>query len=261
MNRQNFNQSVGFPFQTETLHEMQKAYLLLQAFGDLAGNFSIISGCVTTGTNVTDGVVYINGELIEFKGGTASANVIIVQTVIKQEFEDATEKDVIYLRSATFGASVDSFPWSNFKRPKNTIQLTEDKAEKTAIQLLVDRIALLEARPAANVPVGMIAIWGGPENTIPVGWAEYVPLRGKTAVGLDPNDTDFDAVGTGSGAKNYTLETANLPSEQIRDVIAGSSFNAGIVKTSGGVIVSTAAATAFSIMNPYRIVHYIKYIG
>ena len=42
MNHINFNQSVGFPLETEILAEMQKAYKLLNALGAIVGNNTII---------------------------------------------------------------------------------------------------------------------------------------------------------------------------------------------------------------------------
>ena len=261
MNFQNFNQSGGFPIKTQTLDEMQSAYRLFNDFSNLAGNFAIVLGCVVTGAVVSNGAVTINGELLEFRGGQIGTNVIIVEEATPKEFKNGDAKNVLFVRYATFGVATTSYLWSNFKRPKNTIELTEDKAEQTTIDLLIKRIVALEARPAANVPVGLVALWVLPFNTIPPGWVEHVPLRGRMAVGLNPDDADFDSLGTAGGAKTVTLLKENLPSEEIRGVINGSTFNAGIVKTAGSVTENTAAAVAINIMNPYRIVHYIKYTG
>ncbi|SNB21875.1 hypothetical protein KU06062659_790014 [Flavobacterium psychrophilum] len=137
MNYQIFNQSGGFPFQTETLHEMQKAYTLFNKFCDLAGNYAIISGCLVTGGAVSNGAVFINGELLEFKGGQLGADVIIVEEITAQEFEDGNDKNVLFVRYATFGIGATSFPWTNFKRPKTTIELTE---KTQAIQTKLDDI-------------------------------------------------------------------------------------------------------------------------
>lgn len=163
MNKQEFNQSGGFPIQTETLSEMQKAYNLLNLLGDLAGNFSVISGCVVTGATVSNGAVFINGELLEFRGGQIGTSVIIVEEITPQEFEDGNDKNVLYTRYATFGISTSSFPWSNFKKPKTTIQLTDDvvtifqdlteKAEISVIQGLIYRIIDLENRPQYSNPI------------------------------------------------------------------------------------------------------------
>ena len=163
MNRQNFNQSGGFPLQTETLNDMQKAYELFNGLGNIAGNFAIISGCVVTGAVVSNGAVFINGELLDFRGGQIGTDVIIVEEITAQEFEDGNDKNVLFVRYATFGIGATSFPWAGFKRPKTTVQLTDDvtqinqilptKADSLIIQTLINRIVVLEARPAYLNPI------------------------------------------------------------------------------------------------------------
>ncbi|ENI5461178.1 hypothetical protein ABZG89_001186 [Flavobacterium psychrophilum] len=155
MNYQIFNQSGGFPFQTETLHEMQKAYTLFNKFCDLAGNYAIISGCLVTGGAVSNGAVFINGELLEFKGGQLGADVIIVEEITAQEFEDGNDKNVLFVRYATFGIGATSFPWTNFKRPKTTIELTE---KTQAIQTKLDDIE-------DGAEVNVQADWNETDNT------------------------------------------------------------------------------------------------
>lgn len=115
MNTINFNQSVGFPLETEILDEMQKAYSLFNALGALAGDFSIISGCELTGATIADGVVFINGEVLEFRGGVVQTNVIIVETKQQREFEDFVSRDVIFTRYATFGTATTQWLWADFK--------------------------------------------------------------------------------------------------------------------------------------------------
>ena len=163
MNTQNFNQSGGFPLETEVLEDMQTAYSIFNNLGSIAGNFSIISGCEETNGFVSNGVVFINGEVLEFRGGNVSSTVIIVENRIKKEFENGEEKDVLFIRYATFGIGSTTYNWSDFKRPKSTIELTADlktvneelpkKADQTLIQSLINRIIELEKRPMFNNPI------------------------------------------------------------------------------------------------------------
>jgi hypothetical protein len=278
MNTQNFNQSGGFPLQTETLNNMQTAYDIFNNLGNIAGNFSIILGCQVTGSLVANGVVYINQELLEFRGGQIGTDVIIVEEITAQEFEDGNEKDVLYVRYATFGLGATSFPWINFKRPKTTIELTEQKAEQTLIETLITRITALENRPVANVPIGMIAIWDRPFNEIPVGWSEYQPLRGRMPIGLDPN---YDNNVTGDRT-NYNLQTLNYNGgkrehattleetathshKYLRSKDYGSaSGNATGHPDLGFDWIDSEAVgggKAHTNMSPYRVVHFIKYNG
>ena len=265
MNRLNFNQSIGFPLETNILSEMQTAWSILSALGNIAGNFSILAGCNVAGTTVSDGVVFINGEVIEFKGGQIQENVIVVEAPTVLEFEDNSEHEVIYTRYATFGVATTQYPWVAFKRFKNVVQLTEDKAENTTIAALIERIEELELRPVANVPVGLIAIWGQAAILIPEGWAEYTPLRGRMAVGFDSSISEFDVLGDFGGAVNKTLTESEIPTLHIDGsnddnggpgslvVTSAQQPNAGFDLNDGG--------QAFSIMNPYRVVLYIQYIG
>ena len=151
MNRLNFNQSVGFPLETEILDSMQTAYGILNALGAISGNFSIISGCVTTGTTVANGVVYINGEVLEFRGGTVQTNVKIVEETQALEFEDGNTNNVIYTRYVTFGTATTQWPWSTFKRGMPTIDIEAallQKASNASVNALTDAINTMIAKLA-----------------------------------------------------------------------------------------------------------------
>jgi hypothetical protein len=136
MNKLNFNQSIGFPFETNILDEMQKAYTLFNALGAIVGNFSIIAGCELNGSTIADGVVFINGEILEFKGGVAQTNVIVVEEKTALEFEDTNSHDVIFTRYATFGTATTQWPWADFKRGMPTIDIAEALAGKATTQAL-----------------------------------------------------------------------------------------------------------------------------
>ena len=271
MNRLNFNQSIGFPLETNILSEMQTAWSILNALGSIAGNFTILQGCTVIGTTVSDGVVFINGEVIEFKGGQLQENVIIVETPTVLEFEDNSEKEVIYTRFATFGVATTQYPWSGFKRFKNAVELTEDKAEKTTIAALIERIEDLESRPVSNVPVGLIAIWGQAANLIPDGWEEYAPLIGRVPIGLDPDQSEFDALGFAGGSKDAVLVQHNHEITNSGNVNNGQSGENLGAKTarwdrgSGTLLngdVSTEGESGVGKnLQPYRVVHFIKYVG
>lgn len=272
MNTINFNQSVGFPLETEILDEMQKAWTILNALGAIAGNFTIISGCEVVATTAANGVVFINGEVLEFRGGVVQANVIIVETKQLREFEDGNSRDVIYTRYATFGIATTQWPWLNFKRGFETKEIPAAlaaKEDKSSIAALVARVAALEAVSTVNVPSGLIAIWGQAANLIPTGWTEYTPLRGRMAVGFDSGVAEFDVLGDFGGAVNKTLSIDELP-EHDHDTLVP--IDGGGNQDLSTLIVSpnsderyvagpktekTGGDQSFSIMNPYRVVLYI----
>ncbi|MCB6232329.1 hypothetical protein LIS90_13845, partial [Flavobacterium psychrophilum] len=178
------------------------------------------------------------------------------------------DKNVLFVRYATFGIGATSFPWTNFKRPKTTIELTEEKAEQTLIDTLITRILSLEARPQSNVPIGLIAIWDRPANVIPTGWIEYQALRGRMPIGLDPNDPELDGLGTYDGAKNKRLSIKEMPEHTHGGVptrVSGEPDAGGLqcnfdLNNTGNTL-PQGSGQEFSIMNPYRVVHFIKYIG
>jgi len=146
MNTINFNQSIGFPLETEILDFMQKSYSLFNAFGAVAGDFSIIKGCEVSGGAVNDGVVYINGELLPFKGAPIDANVVIIEEKQALEFEDTISRDVTFTRYATFGGGSVQWAWSTFKRGMPTIDIASalaGKASETALSNLANTVTTM----------------------------------------------------------------------------------------------------------------------
>ncbi len=268
MNKLNFNQSIGFPLDTEILDEMQNAYSVFNLLGDIVGNLGIISGCTTVGPNATNGCVYINGEVFLFQGGPVQTTVIIKEDIEQLEFEDANSNDVIYRRYVTFGVGVGQLNWADFKQGFKTKDIPEAldlKEDKTTIELLIQRIEDLESRPLANVPVGMIAIWGQALNLIPAGWIEYVDLRGKMPIGQDPaydgtTNGDFinynlNVLGTAAGTRQRKISASELPAK------LNTSKPYAVGGTTNDYLSPDTTNNPLSIMNPYRVVHFIKYTG
>jgi chitodextrinase len=154
----------------------------------------------------------------------------------------------------------------------NANQVTKSN---TLIDSLLNRITALENKPATAVPIGMIAIWGKPAP-FPEGWEEHVPLRGRVPVGLDISQWEFNTMGEIGGSKTKTLEISEMPnhghdwkySYERDDDNRGSSHNE-FTFAPGKILVSdelnpigkTGGGLPFSIMNPYKVVHFIEYTG
>ena len=159
----NWVQTGGLPVKGERLQEMQTAYSTFNELGYLAGNFTIISGCLVSGTNVGDGYVFINGEVLKFKGGFISESVIIIQNESAKEFENGEVKAMHFERYATFGTAENSWLWSEFKRPFETKSIPPDliaqleaiggKEDKTTVDLLIERIKALEERTIPQIKI------------------------------------------------------------------------------------------------------------
>lgn len=197
MNTTDFIQTGGFPLKLERLNELQQDYHLLQVFGELAGNYTILKGCEQVGNIIKDGYLYINGEVVKFNQSylpvaPATAAIVINETETSREFENGQLKIVRTERVATFGTSQNSILWSAFKRV-------------TAIKDLQSRIL-----PPGTNP----QLFSGSINEIPPGWqlcdgTNGTPdLRKRFIVGYDPNDSDYNAIGNTGGLKEVSLTEA-----------------------------------------------------
>lgn len=191
MNYTNFDQTGGFPLETETLSKMQEAYDIFQAFGNLVGTKSIVKGCVQTGTNVSDGVIYWDGELLPFVGGGIQSKIIIVEEVTSVEFEDGDLKPTYYKRHATFGTGVGAVLWSLFKR-----------AYPLTSALYIDKVDMY-AGDLANIPAGW-HLCDGTNGT--------ADLRNRFVVGYNATNPNYDEIGKVGGASEVALSINEIPS-------------------------------------------------
>lgn len=274
MNRINFNQTGGFPLDTDIMGAMQTAYSIFNQLGSLAGDKAIISGCNVIGNNISDGVIFLNSEILPFKGGTLAANVIIKEESESRVFEDGATKAVIFKRYATFGSSTPekTFAWGDFKRFDNLLENAEKNADFEA------RLKALESKKSP-VPIGLIAIWGKPATEpIPEGWRECIDLRGRFPLGWNPDDEDFSELGKVSGEKSHTLTIEEMPehhhkqgSESLRNFFGGGMMHNDFRKTypQGNADYSwsqqntstTGGNQPHNNMPPYRIIKYIEFVG
>lgn len=149
MNKLEVNQVGGFPMTTRILDEIQKAHAIFNALGAIVGDNTIISGCTVVGSTVTDGVVYVNGEVFEFRGGIAQTKVKIVEVVENLVFQNNNSNPVIKTRYVTFGTGVDAINWVDFKRGFATKDIAEAlalKGDKAVLDGLSDFVALMYAK-------------------------------------------------------------------------------------------------------------------
>mgnify|MGYP001576950791 CR=1 FL=1 len=265
MNTINFSQVGGFPMTTNILGKMQASYLLTSTLGNIMGDKSIISGCDVAGANTTNGVVFLNNEVFEFRGGVTQSKVIIKEETETLSFQNSNSYPVIKLRYITFGTGIGAINWADFKRgfPTNNIDS------------LIQRIEELEARPrVGNIPIGLIALWLRPANEIPQGWQEETSFKGRFPRGFDADDPGADVVGKPGGSKEKLLREEELPVISPINgpgIQKGGQFggSGGITLADGGtgdyakgqLIKPFGGGEPFSILNPFRIVHFIKYIG
>jgi hypothetical protein len=275
MNIVRYKQTGGFPLDTNNLDFLQSSFHILNTLGNLAGDMVIISGCETTGNTVSNGVVYVNKEVLEFRGGSLSANVFIKEEAVSGTFEDGSFKPIEITRYVTFGSSTPekTFKWEDFKRVDNLIQQGVKNAD------FEKRIKALENKKSP-VPIGLIAIWGKPASEpIPEGWKECTDLRGRMPLGWNPDDADFSELLKNDGEKTHQLKVQELPVIEggFETVTHMTRLGTGVVRgVSGGQAQIAGGASQWlheqmelkfgenqphNNMPPYRIIKFIEFIG
>ena len=265
---------------------MQTAYSLFNHFGHLAGNKVIISGCEEIGNTISPGAVYINGELLPFEGGAKDDTVIIKEETNEVTFDDGFLRPLEIIRTAAFGRSTPekTYNWEDFKRVYNLQYLGENKTDNTETEKLLKRIEKLEKQKQA-VPIGLIALWGKPASEIPAGWREYVNLRGKMPIGLDPDyvkkpedsqDYQLNGLLKYGGERSHKLTIEEMPahsheqgSEALHNLFGGGSYvgerhwggTSGVNTFIKQKTSSVGGNQPHNNMPPYRVVQFIEYIG
>jgi hypothetical protein len=255
MNNLVVNQVGGFPMTTRILDEIQKAHAIFNGYGDMIGNMTIVSGCVIAGTTVGNGVVYLNGELFEFRGGNVQTKVIIKEDVELLTFQNGNANPVIKTRYVTFGTGVGAILWTDFKRIDTIVTL-------------MARLDTLEKKTAVFQSGGGMLFWNKLAADIPAGWQEVVDWRGRMPVGFDATQPEFNAMGKTGGSKSKTLTVGNLPKHKFTYQkakpgrgyrTASDSYPFGEFEDAQSNEVGNDES--FSILNPYRVVMFIEYIS
>lgn len=145
------------------------------------------------------------------------------------------------------------------------------KEDKTTVAAINERLVLLELKNAVFQSGGGMIFWNKPLIEIPLGWAEVVNWRGRFPVGLLLNDLDFGVLGGIGGSKTHTLITEELPEHSHGlPVDGGGVTDMQSLGVSGGndegysvdqQSALTGEGAPFSILNPYRVVIFIEWVG
>ncbi len=223
MNTINFIQTGGVPFTNDVAQQFENAYKIFNAYGALAGDKTIISGCVENGNSVSAGFLYVNNELFYFEGGAKSDNIFLNVENIDKVFEDQTTKTLIKIRTLKFGNAIENvWAWSDFKRIDTMLSIMTRLDTLEADQIITN------AKLAIFTQGGVVFPWFKSVDDIPEGFAPVWNIAGKTIVGLDPNDTDFNAVSKLFGSKTHKLTIEEIPNHKH----STSPFNKFVAKAS-----------------------------
>ncbi len=198
MNNIEFMQTGGFPLELDILNYMQDDYSNFNDIGHIIGDKAIVKGCITTGSTVSDGTIFYNGEFLKFVGGIEQSTFLIRETAETKEFQNGDVKIIFKNRFAEFGTGIDAIDWADFKRPLDLLSISE-------------RLNSLDKKTAVFQTGGAMVFWNKPVSDIPEGWQEVTDWRGRMPVGLDTLQSEFDTIGYQGGSKTETLSENQLP--------------------------------------------------
>ena len=117
MNYVDFNTNpAGFPLESDAILGNSQGFLqdVVLALGKMmqlpaAGFGVVLTGCVVTGSSMTDGWILLNVagtyEIFFFEGGTVQPSYIISQTAVSKNNQDGSPVNRIYTRKCLFGSS------------------------------------------------------------------------------------------------------------------------------------------------------------
>ena len=223
MNKGNFTAKNNFPVSTYTYDFLQQMSHLAGKLAALGGVSYILSGCEVNGTNVSEGVVVINGEVLLFEAGTLKDKVVIQEVRTDDHFAGVDYPEAYILRTAKF-ADVGDYNWVDFVQVLTNKQLQE-------------RIESIKG----DEP-GIVKMWAGQISKIPEEYrlcngdelliADYpllfgnvgtsfggngtsnfkLPdLRSRFVVGYSSSTPDYNSIGKTGGEDHVTLSVSQIP--------------------------------------------------
>ena len=137
----------------------------------------------------------------------------------------------------------------------------------TRLANLENSIAPMMEKLAVFELGGGMVLWNKPAALIPPGWAEVVNWRGRMPVGFDDVQDEFNVMGKTGGQKNKKLSIDEMPRHR-HGTGSYSGVGTGVISEpwednngAGDYTDYQGNDKAFSILNPYRVVYFIEYIG
>lgn len=199
-------QGSGFPADNRTWRFVRDMINTVHELAAIGGNNYILKGCEDDNGVISDGFIVLDGELLPFQGGAVGAEITINETVDAVTYlEDLNpadgqgdDKNAYFTRFARFGNDgVATYNWADLERLNPLLELQRRLVPKQSA----------------------IPYWGS-VAAIPSGWqlcdgTNGTPdLSGMFIVGYDPNDEDYDAIGSQGGSKEVTLTESQMPAHK-----------------------------------------------
>lgn len=215
-----------FPMSVETLDFMQNMLTLTARLASIGGSTYIVDGCVEQGTNVSAGVVVINGEILPFEGGTKSETIIIQESKESVQVYDEQYTDIYSSRKVTFGSGRGQLSWKDFVRLPPVLELSKSLTDLTnsfnkhthTAANISDFSSSVFTEVSKAFPTGMISPSGlSKERFLDIICAGEIDQDGKTISYWGENkingypfksersDRDFFTITHNYGSKNYAV--------------------------------------------------------
>ncbi len=199
------NEPQGFPIELDKfLKWQQEAYSnAIDGLAALCGNMTIISGMNVSAGIVSDGWIFLNNEMIFFKGGAIDTTFYVETITENLVYQGGINKPVLITKQARFGTSAVQYNYADLQVARPWLKYDVKEVDCDATYLL------------ANFDLGT-----GLGKGERVGWAICDGRNGtrnrggRVSVGfevitIDPSDNVWDAVyntiGAIGGEKKHTL--------------------------------------------------------
>ncbi len=182
-----FSQLGGLYTYQDTLEYLQSGYSqVLDALAASYGNNLILSGLQVVGSNVSDGWVVLNGEILPVVGGTLMSYLFLETVTTPEQFADGQQRDVYSIKRLQFTANADSnISFSDFVRLPFATQTLKDCLQ--TVQNLFTRLLFSEPVILSgclvtgnNISTGVVYIAGKLLSTVAY-------TGGATTVYMDAN--------------------------------------------------------------------------
>lgn len=184
--------SDGFPLTIERIQFLQNTYTkAISQLTSIAGSGNlIIEGAIISGSNISDGILIIDKEIIAFEGGVYDERIAVFETVNEVPYNvdedddgnlDLKAADVVRVARCASSGGIDAVQYSTFKR--------------------------VGSLQALQMPIGAIIPFDGDINNIPAGWELYTAIQDRFIMGAGGSQS----LNSEGGSNTVSLNVSEMP--------------------------------------------------